>query len=279
MTEPNNPEFGLALGGGAARGLVHIHVLEVLDELGIRPKVIAGTSIGAIYGAAYAAGMSGAEIRALSVEALGKRVNILKKLFAHKPSTLLQLWTVTDLSRSLLKPETLLQHIFPETLHTQFNQLQIPLKVLTTDYYGTKSVVIEDGEVLPAVAASISLPAIFRPVVIGDVMMVDGGLTNPLPFDCISKDVEKVIAIDVTGGPVWEGQQQRPNMAEVLTAATEIMLNTIVREKLKDHAPTIYLKAPVGKYPPLSFHKINEILEETIEFKDILKREIEEKLG
>ncbi len=279
MPQSPSPEFGLALGGGAARGLVHIHVLEVLDELGVRPKVIAGTSIGAIYGAAYASGMSGAEIRELSIEALGKRINILKNLFAHRPSALLQLWTVTDLSRSLLKPEILLENIFPERLHTQFSELQIPLKVVATDYYGTKPVVIEEGDVLPAVAASISLPAIFRPVVINDVMMVDGGLTNPLPFDCIAKDVSRVIAIDVTGGPVSDGQQERPNMAEVLTAATEIMLNTIVGEKLKDHPPTIYLKAPVGKYPPLSFHKINEILEETIEFRDILKRAIEDKLG
>ena len=75
------PSIALALGGGGARGLSHILMLEVFDELGIRPKLIAGTSIGAIFGAAYASGLSASEIRAITEDALRQRFDIVRQLF------------------------------------------------------------------------------------------------------------------------------------------------------------------------------------------------------
>ena len=270
------PEFGLALGGGGARGLAHIHVLEVLDELGLRPKIIAGTSIGAIFGAAYASGLSGKEIREIALNALGKRISILKNLFAHKPKMLMQLWNVN--SRSLLTPETLLEHVFPEELQTDFESLKIPLKVVATDYYNQSETIIESGPILPAVAASMAIPAVFRPVTIEDKVFIDGGLTNPLPSDILAKYIKQIIAIDVTGGPVWDGQEKLPTMVDVLFASANIAQNTIVREKIKQHTPTLFLKAPVDSYSALAFHKIRDILQETVPFRDTLKQQIEEKL-
>ncbi|MGH1352322.1 MAG: patatin-like phospholipase family protein [Methyloligellaceae bacterium] len=274
----NNPEFGLALGGGGARGLAHIHVLEVLDELGIKPKIISGTSIGAIFGAAYAAGLSGKEIREFSMEAMGKRIRIFKNLFGHSPKTLFQLWNVKELSKSLLSPEMLLEKLFPDELQTDFDKLKIPMKVVATAYYTHNQVVLDKGPVLPAVAASMALPVVFRPVMIDDVLLVDGGLANPVPFDVLQDDIKQVVAIDVTGGPVWDGQTKMPSMAEVLYAAAQIPQNTIIQEKMKQYKPTIFLRAPVQNYPSLAFHKIKEILEKTEDFRDLVKREIEEKL-
>ncbi len=268
-------DFGLALGGGGARGLVHIHVLEVLDELGIKPRIIAGTSIGAIFGAAYAAGLSGRDIREFTMNAVGKRIRIVKNLFGYKPETLFQLWNIKSLSRSLLAPEKLLEQIFPEELHTVFDKLHIPLRVVATDYYNQSQIILEDGPILPAIAASMAIPAVFRPVTIDNVMMVDGGLTNPLPFDVISNDTPQTLAIDVTGGPSWNGQNKLPSMVEVLFAAAQIPQNTIVREKIKQHQPTIFLRAPVDNFPALSFHKTHEILKNTENFRDVIKREIE----
>ena len=273
----NDIKFGLALGGGGARGLVHIHVLEVLDELGIKPEIIAGTSIGAIFGVAYAAGLSGLEIREFALDAMGKRINIIKKLFGHKPETLVQLWNFKQLSRSLLKPEILLEHVFPENVKVDFDQLKIPTKIITTDYYRQSQVVLDNGPVLNAVAASMALPAVFRPVTLDDMILVDGGLTNPLPFDTISNDVDQILAIDVTGGPFWQGQEKLPAMSEVLFAAAQIPQNTIVREKLKQHQPTIFLRAPVDNFPALGFHKIKHILKETKSFRDVVKKQIDEK--
>src|SRR5919109_5581844 len=78
------PAIGLALGGGGARGIAHILMLEAFDELGIKPKVIAGTSIGALYGAAYASGISAAEVRARTEETLGRRFDLVRQLFAAR---------------------------------------------------------------------------------------------------------------------------------------------------------------------------------------------------
>ena len=270
-------DFGLALGGGGARGLVHIHVLEVLDELGIKPQIISGTSIGAIFGVAYASGLTGKEIREFAMNAVGKRIRILKNLFGHKPETLLQLWNFKELSRSLLTPETLLEQIFPEELQTTFDKLQIPMKVVATDYYEQSQVIISNGSVLQAVAASMALPAVFRPVTIDNTVLVDGGLTNPLPFDVISKDMQQILAIDVTGGPYWKGQKKLPSMIEVLFAAAQIPQNTIVKEKISKHSPTIFLRAPVDSFPALGFHKITEILEITKDFRETVKRQVHEK--
>ena len=78
------PRIGLALGGGGARGLAHIAVLEAFEELGVTPSRIAGTSIGALYGAAYASGMSAAHIRALTEETLGSRFDVIRQLFSSR---------------------------------------------------------------------------------------------------------------------------------------------------------------------------------------------------
>ena len=87
-----SPRLGLALGGGAARGYAHIPVLEALDELGVRPTIIAGTSIGAILGAAYASGMSGTEIRAFTTELFSKRTELMRRLATNWPGNLMALW-------------------------------------------------------------------------------------------------------------------------------------------------------------------------------------------
>src|SRR4051812_29553165 len=78
------PTIALALGGGGARGLAHIPVLEAFDELGLRPKIIAGTSIGAIFAAAYASGLSGKQIRAHTIEVLKKRLDLVRDLYAAR---------------------------------------------------------------------------------------------------------------------------------------------------------------------------------------------------
>ena len=184
------PRIGLALGGGGARGLAHILVLEALDELGVTPTHIAGTSIGAIYGAAAAAGLTGKQVRAHTEEILGARVDLVKQLFAARAEPVSKLLNFFPLRTSLFNAESLMDLLLPKQVPQTFAELKTPLAIVATDFYAQEQVVIAAGPIRRAVAASMALPAIFTPVIIDGTPMVDGGLVNPLPFDLLMPLVE-----------------------------------------------------------------------------------------
>lgn len=270
--------IGLVLGGGGARGIAHILVLEVFDELGLKPVEILGTSIGALFGASYASGIPAVEIRELAIRSLSKRTEILKSLFFQKPETLLELWNLSPLSSSLMNAERLLEMVLPDSFCQSFSELTIPAKFVATDYYAQEPIVLQSDNLHKAVAASIALPAIFAPVEIGGRLLIDGGMTNPLPFDVVSDQVNLTIAVDVTGGPVQKENGAKPTPTDVLFAASQIQQNTIVKEKLKLKCPEILLRPPVDHIQVLAFYKIEEILDHSASIKDELKRSLDSAL-
>ena len=179
--------IGLALGGGGARGMAHILVCEAFDELGIKPALIAGTSIGAIIGAGYAAGFSGRDMRNSAVAFYAKRREVLGRLWRARPLAF------TDLLRGRsLTPQfdarTILNSFVPgiELLPETFEELAIPLKIVTCDFYAWKEAVLSSGPLRPAIAASVAIPALFRPVELNGRFLIDGGACNPLPFEHVA---------------------------------------------------------------------------------------------
>ena len=204
------PTIALALGGGGARGLAHILMLEVFDELGLKPTVIAGTSIGAMFGAAYASGLSARLIRAHTEEVLSQRFGIARQLLVGAgPSRCSSSSTSCRSAPSLLKPELLLDHLLPSKVARDFAHLAIPLKVVATDFYAQEQVVIDEGALRSAVAASIALPALFTPVTRDGRLLMDGGLVNPLPFDVLDGAADITVAIDVSGASTRPRQARR----------------------------------------------------------------------
>lgn len=254
------PSIGLVLGGGGARGLAHILMLEVFDELGIKPKIIAGTSIGAIFGAAYAAGLKARDIRAHTEDILTNRVNLLRDVFASRAQRNGSFWNLFSARSALLAPGALLDLIFPPGVPQTFEELDIPLRVVASDFYAIDATVFSSGALRPAVAASMALPVIFEPVLIDGRSLIDGGLTNPLPFDLISQEVDAVVAIDVSGTTVPSPSRPRPTAIEALFASSFLFERSIVREKLKAHRPDIYIDGGTGRYQALDFLKVREIL-------------------
>jgi len=275
MEKPTQPRIGLALGGGGARGLAHILALEAFDELGIKPALIAGTSIGAIVGAGYAAGLTALEIRDRAETLLGRRRDILRNLFALPPRTWSELWTLRPFAQSAMNPEALLGLVFPETMAADFADLRLPLLVVATDFYAQTRVVKSSGALVPAVAASMALPGLFRPVQHEHRILVDGGLTDPLPFDLLKPGADISVAIDVIGGPSAENAGQLPSAMEALIATSQIMQKAIVQEKLAQAQPDLLLQPPVWRYRVLDFHKVREILATATPWKDELKRALE----
>jgi len=232
------PTIALALGGGGARGLAHILILEALDEMGLRPKSIAGVSIGAIFGAAYASGLSGKEIRAHASEVLKKRFDLVRDLFAARVRAERRIWNPLSIGSALLAPNMLLDIILPTCIAQDFAQLDIPLKIVASDFYTQEPAIFSSGPLRHAIAASIALPVIFEPVVAKGRVLIDGGLVNPLPFDIIAGEADLTIAIDVSGAPLPRAGREKPKAWEALFASSFIFEHTIIKESCARGNPT-----------------------------------------
>lgn len=273
------PTIALALGGGGARGLAHVVMLEAFDELGLTPKVIAGTSIGAIYGAAYASGMTGREIRAHTQEVLGKRFDLLRDLVSARARGFSRVWNLFGASNAVLDPGTLLDIVMPAKTARDFASLPIPLKIVASDFYGQEPVVFTSGPLQRAVAASMALPVIFEPVLVDGRAMIDGGLTNPLPFDLLFGEADIVVAIDVTGVPVPSDKRPHPSALESLFATSFLFERSIIRAKLALRQPDIYIEAGTGAFQILDFLKAEDIMKAALPAKARLKAQLARVLG
>lgn len=273
------PSIALALGGGGARGLAHILMLEVLDELGLRPKVIVGTSIGALFGAAYASGLSARLIKAHTAEVLSQRFGLARSLIAARSEPVLRFLNILPVRSSLLNPESLLDQVLPSKVAPDFARLAIPFKVVATDFYAQEQVVIETGDLRGAVAASIALPALFTPVTRDSRLLMDGGLVNPLPFDVVEGQADITVAVDVTGASSGSGERSQPSALAALVSASQILQRSIVREKLRASRPDVYIDVDVDAFHVLEFHRFKEVLTAAQPAKAQLRRQLERVLA
>ena len=268
-----SPTFGIAFGGGGARGLAHIHAIEALDELGVRPVAIAGSSIGAIMGAGMAAGMAGKEIHEHARSILSRRAEVASRMWRARPGTIAEMME-GGLRVTQFNVERILKAFLPEAVPETFAELKIPLKVTATDFFGHKLAVFDEGELHSALAASAALPAVFRPVMREGRMLIDGGIYNPVPFDLIQHDADLIIAIDVVGAPS-DAERKRPTSVDLMFGATQLMMQSIIANKLTQCRPDILIRPPVSRFRVLDFMKVDAVLAETALVKDELKRAVE----
>jgi NTE family protein len=266
------PSFAVAFGGGGARGLAHIHVIQALDELGIRPAAIAGSSIGAIMGAGMAAGMTGTEIEHYARSILSRRAEVVGRMWSARPETLVAL--VGGLRVTQFSIERILHAFLPHQIPKHFNELGIPLQVTGTDYYGHHVAVFAEGDLRFALAASAAIPAVFSPVTRDGRTYIDGGIYNPVPFDLLHGKADIVIAVDVVGAP-QQAAGRKPTSIDLMFGATQLLMQSITAHKLQRCPPDILLRPPVSKYRVLDFLKVEALMSETASIKDELKRSVE----
>lgn len=182
---PRPPRIGLALGGGAARGFAHIGVIQVLEDAGIRPDLVAGTSAGSLVAALYASGKSGAEMARLAI--------------AMDESAITD-WAFPG--RGLIRGEALAKYMREQTGGRLIEQLPVPLGIVATDLDNGQGMLFQRGDVGTAVRASSAVPAVFQPVRIGTREYVDGGLVSPVPVRYARQmGAEMVIAVDISSPP------------------------------------------------------------------------------
>jgi NTE family protein len=210
------PRLGLALGGGAARGFAHVGVIQVLEQNGIRPDLVVGTSAGSLVAALYASGMNGAELE--------------RAAMSMEEATLTD-WTLPINGRGVLKGDALARYVRQAVTGRLIEQMVLPLGILATDLGSGQGTLFRRGDAALAVRASSAVPGVFTPVAIGGREFVDGGLVAPVPVSqARAMGAEVVLAVDISADP--EGNDAS-GLLKVLLQTTAIMGQSINRHELK----------------------------------------------
>ncbi|WP_397543430.1 patatin-like phospholipase family protein [Roseovarius salis] len=283
MSGTNRPKIGLALGSGGARGWCHIGILRALEEMGLRPDVIAGSSMGALIGAVYAGGA----LDSLENWAAGLTARDFFGLLDVKLSSggLVEGAEIVNVIRRLVPCENI-------------EDLNVPLALVATDMATGREVWLTEGNLADAVRASVALPGIISPFRMGDRWFLDGGLTNPVPVTaCRILGAEVVIAANPNGridGTFWAERERelpafwkswgdrlrdlpaalsglfedhaaaepKPQYLDVIAASIDIMTDGIRRAKLAGDPPHVLLDAHLSKLSVLDFHRARKAMEE-----------------
>jgi NTE family protein len=211
------PRIGLALGGGAARGFAHVGVIQVLEEAGIRPALVTGTSAGSLVAALYASGKSGAQLQQVAE--------------TMEEATIAD-WTLQIFTRGVLRGEALAKYVNTQVGQKPIEAMAIPLGIVATDLNSGNEVLFQRGDTGTAVRASSAVPAIFQPVKVGNREYVDGGLVSPVPVRAARKmGAELIIAVDISTPP--EASSANGTL-DILLQTFTIMGKSISSIELKD---------------------------------------------
>lgn len=248
-------KIGLALGGGAARGLAHIGVLNVLEKEGISIDLIAGTSAGAIVGALYARHKNAAQIKE-QVTALSKG-RLTRFIDPALPRT--------GLIKGRKISDQLVQFLGG---NVKFSDLRIPFACTATDIDTGEAVVLGRGSVIEAVRASMSIPGVFTLVKRGGRYLVDGRLTNPVPVNLVQEmGADFIIAVNVIPGvldrfhpPVKKSPKstREPNIIHVLVQSIHIGAYSLVRSSLEK--ADVVIEPDVVHIGAAEFHRARECI-------------------
>lgn len=273
----------MALGGGAARGWAHLGVLRALANEGIEPQVVAGCSIGAFVGAAYAAGD------------LSKLTDWARALKWQDVVSLLDV----SLRGGLIRGQKLVQFFERNFVDRDFSELELPFACVATELETGREFWLREGSVSKAVRASIALPGLLAPIVHQGRLLVDGGLVNPVPVSlCRAMGADVVIAVDLGSdvvGRSWRhspteqergigwterllgrlgfvgngasgngqtsvGEPSLPSLLNVLTSSINIMQVRIARSRLAGEPADVQLSPRLGHLGPMDFHRAEEAI-------------------
>jgi len=211
------PRIGLALGGGAARGFAHVGVIQALEEAGIRPDLVVGTSAGSLVAALYASGRNGAQLQQVAE-------TMEEAAFAD--------WQLPIFNRGMLRGEALARYVNAQVGNRLIEAMPLPLGVVATDLQNGQGVLFQRGDTGTAVRASSAVPSLFQPVAISGRDYVDGGLVSPVPVRYARQmGAELVIAVDISSAP--EGNPFSDSL-QILLQTFAIMGKSINAWELRD---------------------------------------------
>jgi NTE family protein len=211
------PKIGLALGGGAARGFAHVGVIAALEEAGIKPDLVVGTSAGSLVAAIYATGKTAAQLQQVALSMEESEITD---------------WTLPFFGRGMLRGDALARYINLQVNNKLIESMVIPLGIVATDLRTGLGALFQRGDTGMAVRASSAVPSVFNPVKIGAAEYVDGGLVSPVPVRYARQmGAELVIAVDISSAP--EGNAS-DNQLAILLQTFAIMGKSINSFELKE---------------------------------------------
>ena len=211
------PKIGLALGGGAARGFAHVGVIQVLEEAGLRPQFVTGTSAGSLVAAIYASGKTTAQ---------------LQQVAETMDEAAIADWILPLFNRGMLRGEALARYVNTQVGGALIENFPIPLGIVATDLHSGQAILFQRGDTGTAVRASSAVPAVFQPVKIGDREYVDGGLVSPIPVRYARQmGAELVIGVDISSDP--QGNRANDTL-QILLQTFAIMGKSINSYELKE---------------------------------------------
>ena len=209
-------KLGLALGGGAARGFAHVGVIAVLEEAGLRPQLVVGTSAGSLVAALYASGKSSAQLQQTAL---------------NMQEVAITDWMLPLVGRGIFRGEALARHVNDLVAGRLIENMVIPLGIVATDLGNGQPVLFQRGDTGTAVRASSAVPAVFLPVKINNRDYVDGGLVSPVPVSFARQmGADVVLAVDISAPP--EGNAADGSL-QILLQTFAIMGKTINQYELQ----------------------------------------------
>lgn len=238
------PRIGLALSAGGAKGVAFIPFLAALEDMGLRPSVVTGSSAGALFGGLYAAGMSPSKMIE-TMESLGR----LPQLQAYDPQlrggSLLKGQKAHEFIRRILPVQT-------------FEETRIPFRAVAVDFWRREEVLLKEGNLADAIRASISIPGIFSPFVMDNRVLIDGGIMNALPYDRIQHECDFVIALHLSEDDQPEHPTDLPHFSQMVVGTVRIMRDRIVEVKRQYNPPDYYTRIGIARVGMLDFGRWRE---------------------
>jgi len=235
------PEYGLALSGGGARGIAHLGILQALEENGIQPAVMSGTSMGALVAVGYALGIKPKEM----LELINEEV---------KPLSL----SNANLSRSgFFNLNWVEKILFEKAIPDDFSTLNIPVYVAVTNLNTGKFEIHAEGKLVDFTIASASIPLLFKPKIIDEVYYVDGGLTKNMAAHILQGKCDKIIGVNVNHIAV---KNEFKRMKDIAARTYHLAIHNTIRDEL-DYCNYILDPPETRNYSPLDFQKADEIFE------------------
>lgn len=260
----NSPTLTVALSGGGVAGLGHIPVLAALDELGITPTAVAGTSMGAVIATSYAAGMTAAEIEE-HVMAIAKSPLGYARRYISKD------WQ--GLLTGTINPESVINTIAPALWPEMLSDLAIPATVVATDFHRREAVLFKKENLRKSVAASIAIPGVFQPLKWNDRVLVDGGVCNNMPVDVLPES-DYTLAVDVASEPASDSDEIAGTIATV-TSSVRIMLKALTELQIRHRNNVILVQPESRALGPLDLNRLEEAIDMSRPQTELVKRRLD----
>ncbi len=258
-------KVGVALAAGGAKGIAYIPFLEALDDMGVEPAMVAGSSIGSVIGGFYAAGSTPKQMISLLEDF--QPVDLAEILVFN--------WSGTGIIAGKTVRDFLDKHLPVST----FEETKIPFRVIATDYWRREQVVFDSGSLADAIQASSAFPGIFEPLVKDGAVYVDGGAANPLPTDILREECDFIIGLNVSNRAPDPDSDEVPGSGIMMFNTFRILKDRLAEIAIERDPIDVYFRVELPFVETLDFHKYREILDQAEPELNRFREEVSSKLG